>query len=109
MMKATCKLLPVILFVLVLNVSSAQADDQRSVTKEPRPYKLLTSGRQITLKSNKNIRHIMIWTLGGNRVAEHKDINASTYSVEIPISQKTFFLMVTFTDGKLYTEKIGIR
>ncbi len=106
-MKATGRLLLSLLLFFVLNDLSAQAESARLI--EPRPYKLLTSGKQMTFRSNKTIKQIMVWTAGGNRVAEHKDINASTYSIELPLSNKTFFLMVTFTDGKIFTEKIGIR
>lgn len=107
MKKFILKLLPLLSLLFMLNVSSAQPD--KAATTGPRPYKLLTSGKQISFRSQKIIKHIMVWTSAGNRVAEHKDINASNYTVDLPISPKTYFLMVTFSDGKIYTEKIGIR
>lgn len=110
MMKATCRLLPVLLlFSLFITPSSAQPAGERDVIKDTRPYKLLNNGRQITIRSTKNIKHVMIWTTSGNRVVEHKEINASSFTVEIPVNQKNFFLMVGMNDGKIYTEKIGIR
>jgi hypothetical protein len=50
----------------------------------------------------------MLWTTGGNRVVEHKEINTNSHVLNIPVSQKTFFLMIGLTDGKIYTEKIGL-
>ena len=80
-----------------------------AVKKENRPYKVLTSGKQVTIKSSKNINHIMLWTSGGNRVVEQKEINASSFTFTIPVSEKVYFLMVGLTDGKIYTEKIGLQ
>ena len=77
--------------------------------KKVRPYKLLNSGRQITIRSTKNLKHVLLWTTGGNRIVEHKEINHNNLVVDIPLNQKTFFLMIALNDGKVYTEKIGIR
>ena len=102
MMKMTrllCLVFPVFLSVAV----TAQPEK-----KTPKPYKILSSAKQLTIKSSKNIKHIMLWTTGGNRVSEHKDINASQYVLEITAPQKTFFLMIALSDGKVYTEKIGL-
>ncbi len=51
----------------------------------------------------------MVWTTSGNRVVEQKEINNNYFVLDIPINQKTFFLMIGFSDGKIYTEKIGIQ
>jgi hypothetical protein len=40
---------------------------------------------------------------------ENKDVNNQSCVVDIPVSQKNFFLMIALNDGKVYTEKIGIR
>ena len=77
--------------------------------KEAKPYKILTSGKQITIKSTKAIKHVMLWTTGGNRVVEQKEINNSSYTFTIPVNQKTFFLMIGLEGGKIYTEKVGLR
>lgn len=83
--------------------------DDPPAKKIVKPYKVLTSGKEITIKSTKDIQHVMLWTTGGNRVIEQKEINASTYKFTIPVSEKVFFLMVGLEDGKIYTEKIGVR
>ncbi len=74
-----------------------------------KPYKVIASGKQITIKGNKNIRQVMVWTVNGNRIAEHHDINASSYAFQLPVAAKSYFLMVNMGDGKVYTEKIGAR
>ena len=48
-------------------------------------------------------------TDAGNRVAEHKDINANSFTMNIQVNQKTFYLMVGLEGGKVYTEKIGLQ
>ena len=90
-----------------LFVFTMQAQPARD-PKENKPYRVLTSGKQVTIKSSKNIHHVMLWTTEGNRVVEEKNINAPTYVINIQVSKKTFFLMVGLSNGKIYTEKIGI-
>ena len=51
----------------------------------------------------------MLWTTGGNRVVEQKEINKSSYSFTIPVNQKAFYLMIGLVGGKVYTEKIGVQ
>ena len=77
--------------------------------KEARPYKILTAGKQVTIKSTKAIKHVMLWTTGGNRVIEQKQINSNSYTFTIPVNQKTFFLMIGLEGGKIYTDKIGVQ
>lgn len=96
------------LSVLVI-ASQAQPAGNETNINETKPYKLLTSGRQITIKCSKNIRHVMVWTTSGYRVVEQKDINNNSFVINIPVNQKAFFLMIGLSDGKVYTEKIGIQ
>ena len=51
----------------------------------------------------------MLWTTGGNRLVEQREINNSAFTFTIPVSGKYFFLMLTLTNGKVYTEKIGLQ
>jgi hypothetical protein len=81
----------------------------KPIPGDNKPYKVLTSGRQITIRSTKNIQHVMIWTTDGNRVVEQKNINTTFVNIDMPISRKAFYLMVGLTNGKVYTEKIGIQ
>ena len=95
---------------LSLFVCSSQAQSKQVIdtANDQKPYKLSTSGKQVTIRSSKGIRHVMLWTAGGNRVIEQKEINNNSYVLDIPVSHKTFFLMIGLRDGKIYTEKIGI-
>lgn len=108
-MKSISRLLAVIPLSLFVVASQAQPVNEMSVKKEAKPYKVLTSGRQITIKSTKDIGHIMLWTSDGNRLVEQKQINAGSYSFTIPINGKFFFLMIGLANGKIYTEKIGVQ
>jgi hypothetical protein len=78
-------------------------------TATAKPYRIQTSGRQITIKSNKDIKSVIIWTSGGHRIVENKDVNSSSYSFRITVREKIFFLRVQLTDGKTYSEKFGIQ
>lgn len=97
-----------LLAVAVLSVSMLTGYTQ-PIKTEAKPYKVLTTGKQLTIKSSKNIKHVMVWTTSGDRVVEQRDINNSSFTIDIPISRKTFFLMVGLENGKVYTEKIGVQ
>lgn len=97
--------------VLSVSVYSSQAQPgvTQTIKKESRPYKVLTSGKEITIKSSKKIQHVMVWTTNGYRVVEQKEINAASFTFTIPINEKIFFLMVGLDGDRIYTEKIGLR
>ena len=109
MLQSIRRLFAVVTLSLLFFVSQAQPDGSLPERKETKPYKVLTSGKQITIKSTKDINHVMLWTTGGNRVVEQKEINKASYTINIPVNQKTFFLMIGLVGGKIYTEKIGLR
>ena len=51
----------------------------------------------------------MVWTASGHRIIEQKDVNASSYNFKISVNEKVFFVMLQLVDGKIYSEKIGVR
>jgi hypothetical protein len=73
-----------------------------------KPYKILTSGKQITVKSSKTIKSIMVWTASGHRILEQKEINATSFSFDVNVREKVFFVMIGYEGLKPYTEKIGM-
>jgi len=77
--------------------------------KNSKPYRILTSGKLVTIKSTKTIKNVMVWTSGGNRIIEDKNVNASNYNFRITVNEKIFFIMVQLADGKTYSEKIGVQ
>jgi hypothetical protein len=109
MMNAISRLLAVASLSLIVTVSQAQPVNETFAKNEVKPYKILTSGKQITIKSTRDIKHVMLWTTSGYRVVEQKEINNNSYVLNIPVNQKTFFLMIGLNNGKIYTEKIGIQ
>ncbi len=108
-MNAVRRLLAVASLSVVVIASQAQPASNETAVKEIKPYKLLTSGRQITIKSTRNIKNVMLWTTSGYRVVEQREINNSSFMLNMPVNQKTFFLMIGLENGKIYTEKIGIQ
>jgi hypothetical protein len=109
MQQLFCRLLVVAILSLSIFELQAQPDGPFPEKKETKPYKVLTSGKQITIKSVKDINHVMLWTTGGNRVVEQKEINKSSFTFTIPVNQNAFYLMIGLVGGKIYTEKIGVR
>ena len=95
------RLLAAITLSLSFVATNAQSNNVHPVKKENPPYKVITSGKRITIKSSKTIQHVMLWTTGGNRVAEHKQINANSFTLNTGVNQKTFFLMVGLEGGKI--------
>ncbi len=109
MQQSIRRLLAIVTLSLLVFVSQAQSDSNLPLKTETKPYKILTAGKQITIKSTKDIKHIMLWTTSGNRVVEQKDINKTSLTINIPVNQKAFFIMIGLVGGKIYTEKIGIQ
>jgi hypothetical protein len=109
MMSAVHRLCAAAFLSLLFLFSQAQPLPDPPVNKDPKPYQLLTSGKQLTIKSTRGIRQVMLWTVNGNRVVEQRAVNNNSYTINIPVNHKTFFLMVGLNDGKVYTEKIGVR
>ena len=101
------RLLAAVVLSISFFVSRAQTAEV-PIKKETRPYKVLNTGKQITIKSSRNILQVMMWTNNGHRVIEQREINADSYTFIIPVQEKIFFLMVGLEGGKIYTEKIGM-
>lgn len=80
----------------------------KEIEKSSKPYRILTSGKQITIKSEKDIKSIIVWTSDGNRILEHKDVNSNSYTFRITVREKTFFIRIQLVNGKTYSEKIGV-
>jgi hypothetical protein len=115
MRSATRKLLAIATFASIVIVAQSQPHSPDTIESgttaktEARPFKVLTSGRQFTVKSSKGINSIMVWAASGHRIIEQKNINAFSYVFNITVNEKVFFVMVQLQDGKLYTEKVGVR
>jgi hypothetical protein len=101
--------------LLSLNICSAQDNDVAvkentfGIKPATNPFRILTSGKLITIKSTKDIKTIMVWTASGHRIVEQKDVNAATYSFRVSVNEKIFFVMLRLADGKIYSEKIGVQ
>lgn len=104
MMQSVYRLLALV--ALSLTVLAAPAQPLKTGNK---PYKVMTSGRQLTIKSNKNIQNLMVWTTDGHRVVEQKGINSNQVKVEIPVIRSSFYLMIELPGGKVYTDRIGVQ
>lgn len=109
MLKALRRLMAFASLSLFMVAVQAQPLENDPVKKETKPFKILISGKQVTIKSTREINHVMLWTSGGNRLVEQKDIHDNNFSFRIPVNGSYFFLMIALANGKVYTEKIGLR
>jgi len=101
-----CAMVSLSLFVL-----TAQAQPVRSELAQKELYldKIQSLGRKLQMKCSEEIKDVMLGTTNGYKVVEQKQINSSSFVLNIPVSQKAFFLMIGLNNGKIYTEKIGVQ
>lgn len=99
-----------ITFLSILTQAQPSGIDKsvKEIEKSSKPYRILTSGKQVTIKSEKDIKSIIVWTSDGNRILEHKDVNGNSYTFRITVREKMFYIRVQLEDGKTYSEKIGV-
>jgi hypothetical protein len=97
--------------VLIISCLSllSYAQPAPAPSNEPKPYKILTTGKQVTVKSSKNIQSILVWTADGHRIVEQQDINLSSFSFTVRPNEKYFFVMIRLEGLKPFTEKIGVQ
>jgi hypothetical protein len=88
---------------------SGQSISAKTESKLAEPFRILTSGKRITIHAKQNIKEVMVWTSNGHRLIEQKEINSNSYSFDVTIAEKIFFLRVDMADGKMFTKKIGIQ
>ena len=78
-------------------------------TSSPKPFKVLTNGKQITVQSKQNLRSLIVWTASGHRFVEEKDLTTNSYSFIVPAKEKIFYIMLETAEGKRFTEKMGVK
>ena|ERR1044071_783704 len=99
------RLLAIFFFAGLFLLTNVQASPIQKV----KPYRILTSGKQITVKSSLDITSVMVWTASGHRIVEQKEINAPSFSFRVAVNEKVFFLMLELKGEKRFTEKIGVQ
>src|SRR5215203_3903472 len=92
MLSAIRRLPGIILLSFIVSALSAQP--MVGGTPDPKPYKILSSGKQITIKATSNIKQVMLWTTTGNRLIEERAINNSNYTFTLPLNHKAYYLMI---------------
>ena len=109
-------ILKAILVFALFNITCViQAQSKRSSNSEvatvpsPKPFKVLTNGKQITIQSKQNLRSLMVWTASGHRIVEEKELTTNSYSFTIPAKEKVFFIVIETAEGKRFTEKMGVK
>src|SRR5689334_11489459 len=81
------------------NLLKAQASDTLTASeisdkKPPKPFRILTEGKRITIQSKQDINRIMVWSASGNRFVEETNVNASNYNFNVPSGEKYVFIML---------------
>jgi hypothetical protein len=107
MFAATRRTLALLLFSALFLFTQAQSSSFPG--NDPKPYRILTSGKQVTVKSTKDIKTVMVWAASGHRIVEQKEVNATSFSFRIGVNEKVFFVMLELKGEERYTEKIGVQ
>ena len=105
------------IFVFVLFCTACFTNGQAGSAREaqgtasvvPKPYKVLTNGRQITIQSKQNLRSLLVWSASGHRIVEEKQLPSTTYIFTIPAKEKVFYMVIETAEGKRFTEKMGVK
>ena len=109
MKKHLLLLFVVLLCGSVLHHLPAQTPSAKVETTSPRPFKILTSGKKVTIQAKQTIKTVIVWTSNGHRLVEQKNVNSSSYSFNITIPEKLFFVRLDMEDGRMYTQKLGVQ
>jgi hypothetical protein len=110
----TRKIISIVAVVFIFAFSKAQdsssiRSSNNTETNKPKPFRVITEGKRITIQSNQNIQRLMAWTSTGHRFAEQTGIDSQTCSFTVPGNEKFVFVMILLKNGKHYTEKIGVQ
>ena len=88
---------------------SQSSFEERIADKKNKPvFKILTSGKKITVESKQSIRLLMAWTSSGHRIVEQRNPKELKHSFNVPAQEKIVYVLVETTDGKRETRKIGV-
>lgn len=105
----------VLIFVSCLSLMSfteAQHNEfpvkNTSIDAPAKPYRILTSGKRVTIQSKQTIKSVMVWTSSGHRIVEQNNVNDDSYSFTVSSNDRYYFLMLELQNGKRHTEKIGV-
>ncbi|MEI9946236.1 MAG: hypothetical protein WDN26_18690 [Chitinophagaceae bacterium] len=99
----------IVILSCIFLFGEAQPVNDATKTSFNKPYRILTAGKQITVKSTQDIKSVMVWTSSGHRIIEQKEINAPSYSFRISVNEKIFFVMLELEGERRFTEKIGVQ
>ncbi len=112
MRKSIHRLMAIVSLSLFISAAAAQPAGNSfdiSFKKDSKPFKILTSGKQVTVKSTKDIKTIMVWTATGHRIVEQTQVKASSFTFNVSGSrERIFFVMVQYEGQKPVTEKFGV-
>ena len=65
------RLMAIVSLSMIISTAVAQPainSSDISFKKESKPFKILTDGKRVTVKSTKDIKTIMVWTATGHRI-----------------------------------------
>lgn len=97
------------IFAVSAHLPAQETPAAKTANTDTKPFRILTAGKKITIQAKQNIKTVIVWTSNGHRLVEQKDINSDSYSFNITIPEKIFFVRVDMEDGKMYTQKLGVQ
>jgi hypothetical protein len=109
------KLFLSILFLPIFFLTKAQGENihpvktykDSTLSNPAKPFRVLTSGKRITIQGSQPIKRILGWTASGHRFIENNNVDAVSCNFELPGGERFAFIMIQMKDGRHFTEKIG--
>lgn len=102
------RILTIICFCICTSIPGFGQSPTPAFHKTEEPFKILTQGKKITVKTKAKINKLMIWTASGHRIAEDYNLNTNTWSYSVSVRENIYYIMMELADGKRYTKKIGL-
>jgi hypothetical protein len=97
--------------LLIGSAGYAQTGSKPPKEEPPRtrPFKVLTSGKKITIQAKKDMVNLIAWTSSGERIQEKKNLNEKQFIFTAPSKENMVFILIEFGGGERHTYKVGLQ
>lgn len=82
---------------------------RKDFSSNAKPFKLLTSGSQVTVQARQNLVRITVWKSNGQRLLDKEGIASTQFSFTSNNRDRFYFIMLELADGSRFTEKLGLQ
>jgi len=82
---------------------------RKDFSSNSKPFKLLTSGSQVTVQAKQNLVRITVWKANGQRLLDKEGLSSTQFSFTSNNGDRFYFIMLELADGSRFTEKLGLQ